>query len=187
MDASIAQQHNISPVTRVEWNSMSDGPTTREIPLAHGKLNGCFGCGDDNRAGLHLKFLVDEEGRVLCRLRLAAQFQGPPGHAHGGIIATLLDEAMSKANRHRNIVAMTRHMSIDYLRPVPLESDLLLEGWSEKDAASNSGRKHRCSAELRSASGAVLASATGIFIEVAAEALRRHNADAIAREGRRPG
>jgi acyl-CoA thioesterase FadM len=66
---------------------------------------------------------------------------------------------------------MTRHMSIDYLRPVPLENDLVLEGWSESDV--ESGRKHRCSAELRDASGTVLASATGIFVEVTGELLRR--------------
>ena len=149
---------------------------SKELPLAHGTLNGCFGCGEDNHAGLHLKFFVDEEQRVLCRFRLAPQFQGPPGHAHGGIIATLLDEAMSKANRHRNVVAMTRHISIDYLRPVPLEADLLLEGWSESDTGSASGRKHRCSAEIRDASGTVLASGTGIFVEVPPELLRRHNA-----------
>jgi len=161
---------------------MNKAVTSREIPLAHGTQNACFGCGDDNDAGLHLKFFVDDEDRVLCRVRLEKQFQGPPGHAHGGIIATLLDEAMSKANRRRNIVAMTRHMSIDYLRPVPLEKTLVLEGWSEKDAASASGRKHQCSAELRDASGTVLASATGIFVEVTAEALLRHQ----AKESTRP-
>jgi acyl-coenzyme A thioesterase PaaI-like protein len=151
---------------------MTKNAATPEKPLAHGTLNGCFGCGDDNPAGLHLQFFVDEEQRVLSRVRLAIRFQGPPGHAHGGIIATLLDEAMSKANRHRNITAMTRHMSIDYLRPVPLESDLVLEGWSESDL--DSGRKHRCSAELRNTDGTVLATATGIFIQVTAEVLRRH-------------
>ena len=161
---------------------MNKAVTSREIPLAHGTQNACFGCGDDNDAGLHLKFFVDDEDRVLCRVRLEKQFQGPPGHAHGGIIATLLDEAMSKANRRRNIVAMTRHMSIDYLRPVPLEKTLVLEGWSEKDAASASGRKHQCSAELRDASGTVLASATGIFVEVTAEALLRYQ----AKESTRP-
>jgi acyl-coenzyme A thioesterase PaaI-like protein len=142
--------------------------------MAHGTLNGCFGCGDDNHAGLHLQFFIDDEQRVLCRVHLARQFQGPPGHAHGGIIATLLDEAMSKANRHRNITAMTRHMSIDYLRPVPLETPLILEGWSKVDTESESGRKHRCSAELRSPDGTVFAAATGIFIQVTAEALRRY-------------
>jgi uncharacterized protein (TIGR00369 family) len=156
---------------------MSERATTGETPMAHGTLNGCFGCGDDNHAGLHLQFFVDDEQRVLCRVHLARQFQGPPGHAHGGIIATLLDEAMSKANRHRNLTAMTRHMSIDYLRPVPLESPLLLEGWSK----SESGRKHRCSAELRSPDGTVLAAATGIFIEVTPDLLRRHKAHATGR------
>jgi hypothetical protein len=48
----------------------------------------------------------------------------------------------------------------------------VLEGWSEDDAGSASGRKHRCSAEIRDASGTVLASATGIFIEVTPERLR---------------
>jgi uncharacterized protein (TIGR00369 family) len=165
---------------------MNKAATSREIPLAHGTQNACFGCGDDNAAGLHLKFFVDEEQRVLCRVRLEKQFQGPPGHAHGGIIATLLDEAMSKANRRRNIVAMTRHMSIDYLRPVPLESDLVIEGWSEKDAASASGRKHQCSAELRDASGAALATATGIFIEVTADALLRRSATSRRKESQLP-
>ena len=152
------------------------------VPLQHGTLNHCFGCGQENRTGLRLKFFVDDEHRIVCHVRVPRRFEGPPGHVHGGVIATLLDEAMSKANRRRNIVAMTRHMSIDYLRPVPLESDLVLEGWSEKDAASASGRKHQCSAELRDASGTVLASATGIFVEITAETLLRYK----AKESTRP-
>lgn len=148
---------------------MDEATTGRQTPLAHGVQNDCFGCGEENAAGLRLRFFVNEEERVLCHAHLPARFQGPPGHAHGGVIATLLDEAMSKANRRRGIIAMTRHMAIDYRRPVPLESDLVLEGWSESDT----GRKHRCSAEVRGADGTILASATGIFVEVTAELLRR--------------
>jgi acyl-coenzyme A thioesterase PaaI-like protein len=118
---------------------------------------------------------------VVCRTSIPDTFEGPRGFLHGGIIATLLDEAMSKANRHRNIVAMTRHMSIDYRRPVPLKINLILEGWSAKDIQSTSGHKHHCSAEIRDASGTVLASATGIFIEVTAEALLRRKAGEEAR------
>ncbi len=147
-------------------------PRTKQsslTPIAHGSQNGCFGCGAGNRSGLRLKFYVDAEGRVLCRFRLSARFMGPPGYAHGGIIATLLDEAMSKANRHRGIYAMTRHMEIDYQRPVPLHTPLILEGWSESDA--EGGRKHRCRAELRDATGRVLAHSQGLFIEVKTERL----------------
>ena len=148
---------------------MTDQTIADGIPLAHGTQNHCFGCGDANAQGLQLKFYVDAEGRVLCRFQLAMHFQGPPGYAHGGIIATLLDEAMSKATRGRGITAMTRQMSIEYLRPVPLGRKLVLEGHSALDA----GRKQRCSAELRDAEGTVLAKATGLFIEVNPELLQK--------------
>lgn len=142
--------------------------------LSGSPRNRCFGCGDANQCGLQLHFYIDGESRVLCRFTLDDRFQGPPQHAHGGVIATVLDEAMSKANRRRGIVAMTRHMSVDYRKPVPLAAELVVEGWSESDASSDSSRKHRCSAELRDASGTVLAQATGLFIEVPPEVLKRY-------------
>ena len=86
---------------------------SRLTPLAHGALHHCFGCGEQNRTGLRLRFLVDDSGAIVCHMRLAERFAGPPGHAHGGIIATLLDEAMSKANRARGVVAVTRQMEVD--------------------------------------------------------------------------
>lgn len=136
-------------------------------PLAHGTQNGCFGCGDANEAGLGLKFYADEGGLVVCRLTLERRFEGPPGYAHGGIIATLLDEAMSKANRRRGVYAMTRQMEIEYLRPAPLSVELLLEGRS----AADEGRKHRCTAELRDTAGHLLATGRGLFVEVKREKL----------------
>lgn len=131
-------------------------------PLAHGALNRCFGCGQMNKAGLRLRFFVDEGQRIVCSLRLARRFEGPPGCAHGGIIATLLDEAMSKSNRQFGIVAMTRQMEVEYLKPVPLGTKLLLTG-RHADA---SGRKHFCEAELANESGVVLALAKAVFIAV---------------------
>ena len=169
----------------------ADGPQAQ--PVGHGTQNGCFGCGDANAAGLQLRFYAgalpsstatehaetaasDDSMDVHCRLTLDRRFQGPPGYAHGGIIATLLDEAMSKANRRRGISAMTRHMSVEYLRPVPLDTDLLLEGSGRPEG----GRKHRCAASLHDAHGRVLATATGLFVEVRPERLLHPNPDAAA-------
>jgi uncharacterized protein (TIGR00369 family) len=146
---------------------MNQQESAEPVPLGHGTQNGCFGCGDANATGLQLRFFLDAAGGVICRLQLAKRFQGPPGYAHGGVIATLLDEAMSKANRRRNIYAMTRHMSVEYLRPVPLETELVLEGHAQTEA----GRKHRCTAALRDSEGRVLATASGLFIEVRPERL----------------
>jgi acyl-coenzyme A thioesterase PaaI-like protein len=77
---------------------------------------------------LRVKFFVDQEHTIVSRVRLARRFEGPPGHAHGGIIATLLDEAMSKANRQFGVLAMTRHVEVEYLTPVPLGARLLVTG-----------------------------------------------------------
>jgi len=141
-------------------------------PLAHGALNRCFGCGQANRTGLRLKFFVDEEQTIFCPLRLARRFEGPPGYAHGGVIATLLDEAMSKANRQFGVLAMTRQMEVEYLKPVPLGVGLLLTGRHVEA----SGRKHRCEAEIANENGVVLARAKGLFIEVDPNRLREASA-----------
>ena len=131
-------------------------------PLAHGALNHCFGCGLENPSGLRLRFFVNEQGVIVCHTRLARRFSGPPGHAHGGIIATLLDEAMSKANRARSVTAMTRQMEVEYLRPVPLGAPITLMARH----VSASGRRHHCEAQIADASGQVLATAKALFVAV---------------------
>jgi uncharacterized protein (TIGR00369 family) len=137
---------------------------TREkiTPLSHGAQNHCFGCGAANRTGLRLKFFTDDKGRILSRLKVPKRFEGPPGYMHGGAIATLMDEAMSKANRARGVTAMTRQMEVEYLRPVPLGVPLLLEGRLTKV----DGRKHFCEAEVTNEEGRVLAKAKGLFLAI---------------------
>ena len=87
--------------------------------LAHAAQNRCFGCGEANPQGLQLEFLLAQDGTVVCPATIPDIFEGHPGFLHGGIIATLLDETMSKAVRARGLTAMTRHMEVDYKRPVP--------------------------------------------------------------------
>lgn len=134
----------------------------RTVPLVHGAPNHCFGCGAANKTGLRLKFFTDETGRVLSKIKVPKRFEGPPGYMHGGAIATLMDEAMSKANRARGVTAMTRQMEVEYLRPVPLGVPLLLEG----RLTSVDGRKHFCEAEVTNAEGRVLAKAKGLFLAI---------------------
>lgn len=136
--------------------------------LAHGALNHCFGCGLGNRTGLRLHFFTDEDKNVVCHLKLAARFAGPPGHAHGGIIATLLDEAMSKSNRARGILAMTRHMEVEYPRPVPLGVRLTLSA----QHTGTTGRRNHTEAQLADAAGQVLATAKAVFVTVRPEMLQ---------------
>jgi len=125
--------------------------------------NHCFGCGPGNQAGLRLKFVLDKpRERFVCRFRLQRRFVGPPAHAHGGIIATILDEAMGKVSKLRNIIALTGQMEVKYLKPVPLFKPLIVEGWELRV----SGREHLHAAEIRNRDGEVLATSTATFIEI---------------------
>jgi len=140
-------------------------PTNENLkPLAHGAQNRCFGCGQANPAGLHLDFLLGEDGHVVCLANIADSFEGPPGYVHGGIIATLLDEAMSKAVRAHGLVAMTRHMEVDYQRPVKSAAPIRLEGLLTR----SEGRKHWVEAKILDEGGKMLATGKGLFIEVQA-------------------
>jgi uncharacterized protein (TIGR00369 family) len=131
-------------------------------PLAHAAQNRCFGCGQANPSGLHLEFLLAEDSSVVCLASVPDTFEGPPGYLHGGIIATLLDEAMSKAVRARGFTAMTRHMEVDYQRPVPSSTPIRLEGHVTR----NEGRKHWTEARILDAERTVLAIGKALFIEV---------------------
>ena len=137
-------------------------PSEKLTPLAHTAQNRCFGCGPANPAGLHLEFMLAEDGTVVCHASIPDTFEGPRGYVHGGIIATLLDETMSKAVRSHNIVGMTRHMEVDYRRPVPSCTPIRLEA----RVYHHEGRKHWAEASILDERGSVLAHGKGLFIEV---------------------
>jgi uncharacterized protein (TIGR00369 family) len=136
------------------------GHETRSVRL---QKNYCFACGKNNPDGMKLKFVYDEERDCfICRFRLGKRYTGPPGHCHGGIIATLLDEAMGKVNKLRHVVALTKQITVDYLRPVPLNKPLRLESREVKVQ----GREHINMAEIINQKGDVLARGQGLFISI---------------------
>jgi uncharacterized protein (TIGR00369 family) len=135
-------------------------------PLAHSAQNRCFGCGQANPIGLRLQFLQAPDGSVVCPATIGDSFEGPPGYLHGGIIATLLDESMSKAVRAKGLTAMTRHMEIDYRRPVPSGAPIRMLA----RVVRSEGRKHWAEASVLNNEGTALAQAKGLFVEVNARA-----------------
>jgi uncharacterized protein (TIGR00369 family) len=125
------------------------------------KKNLCFACGKDNPAGMHLKFSLDKERRhFVSQFRLSKRYTGPPGYCHGGIIATILDDAMSKLNKLRDLIAATSRMTVEYLRPVPLLKTLRVESRE----ISKRGRRLTRVAEILDEKGTVLARSRGVFV-----------------------
>ena len=125
--------------------------------------NNCFVCGPNNPDGMRLKFMLDEARQIfVCKFRLSKRYTGPPGHCHGGIIASILDDAMGKVNKLRHVVALTKEMTVEYLKPVPLHKPLRVEG-REVEVE---GRKHINSAEILNEKNEVLARSRGTFIAI---------------------
>ena len=125
--------------------------------------NFCFGCGKDNPEGMQLKFAIDDSNRqVRGSFRLPGRYEGPPSHAHGGIIAVLMDEAMGKLNRPENIVALTAEMTVEYLRPVPLRKKIVVEA----HPIHHNGRNYWRECSVRDEHGTLLARGRGRFVKV---------------------
>jgi uncharacterized protein (TIGR00369 family) len=131
-------------------------------PMAHIAKNRCFACGPANDNGLHLDFSLTPDGRAVCQTTIPECFEGPPGYLHGGILATLLDEAMSKSMRAQGLTSVTRRLEIDLLRPVQSSSPIRLEGRLVR----SEGRKNWLEARILNLKGHVLAEAKGLFIEI---------------------
>ena len=115
--------------------------------------------------GAQLKPRVSSQSgshRTYCGRK---RYTGPPGHCHGGIIATILDEAMGKVNKLRHVVALTSQITVNYLKPVPLNKPLRVESREVRVR----GRQHINMAEIFDQKGEVLARSRGTFIAVDAE------------------
>lgn len=133
------------------------------IRLEPNPTNTCFGCGGDNAGGMKLTFEQNNANRkIVGRFVLGERYQGGAGFAHGGIIALLLDEAMGKVCRFREVRAVTAELSVEYLRPVAVDKEILVEG---REIEMN-GRNLFMSGEIRNQNGDVLARGKGRFVVI---------------------
>ena len=133
------------------------------IRLEPNPTNKCFGCGGDNSGGMKLTFEQDNANRkIVGRFVLGERYQGGAGFAHGGIIALLLDEAMGKVCRFREVRAVTAELSVEYLKPVAVDKTIVVEG---RETEMN-GRNLFMSGEIRNENGDVLARGKGRFVVI---------------------
>lgn len=104
---------------------MTPVPEHEDLSFPFGD-GGCFGCSKDNPDGLHLRFRrVGEE--IRAPYRIADRFHGAPGLAHGGILATILDEfSCAAAVFLKGTRVVTGELTVRYLAPCPVEQDLVV-------------------------------------------------------------
>lgn len=106
----------------------------KDAPIRH-----CYGCGSDNSQGLHIKsFLEGDEG--VSRWKGQEHHCSYPGYLNGGVSCTLIDchsawTVLALECRDRGVdmsqdadlpTGWTRAMSVEFLKAVPLDAELLL-------------------------------------------------------------
>jgi acyl-coenzyme A thioesterase PaaI-like protein len=119
----------------------------------------CFVCGPKNPVGLKLRF-VNEGGVTRTGYTALAEHEGYKQIAHGGILATILDEVMIKSALAENIFCLTAQMEIRFKRPVAVGTELFFEG----EIVQRRGRVTKTSGLARDADGNVYAEASGTYI-----------------------
>jgi acyl-coenzyme A thioesterase PaaI-like protein len=121
----------------------------------------CFGCGQANLFGLQLELSRSGEG-VEGRFFVKQDHQGPPGYAHGGVIATALDEAMALLLFDRGTFALTGRLEVDLTAPAPVGTFVRVSARLEEEGE----RMLRLAAKATREDGRMLAAAKGRFVRV---------------------
>ena len=125
----------------------------------------CFVCGEENIAGLQLRFYVDGE-LTKTVFHPKTHHCGYPNVLHGGVVAALLDETMAwAANRAIARMTLTGELTVRYMKPVPGDRDILV--WAEVLKANR--RLVQARAAIHDASGEEFARGEGRFLPLSAE------------------
>ena len=91
----------------------------------------CFGCGQDNDAGLQMRFEETAEGSV-CEFQVPELYQSWRGMIHGGLIALMLDEAVGWAGWHAGHPGLTGRLEIRFRQPLRLGERVRVVGRVER-------------------------------------------------------
>ena len=125
----------------------------------------CFACGPDNPRGLHLVFEGSESGEMSAEWIPEPEMEGYEGIVHGGLVSTVLDEAMAKVVDASGAKALTAELRVRFRQQVCSGSPLHVRGWIE----SRNKRVINTEAVLSSAGGVELAHAWAVFLQLKPE------------------
>ncbi|MEU3512174.1 PaaI family thioesterase [Streptomyces longwoodensis] len=150
-----------------------DAPAPGELLGAH--YEHCFGCGGGQPHGLHLEARAGEGVTIAAEFTVRPAHQGAPGLAHGGVLASALDETLGSLNWLLRTIAVTGRLETDFVRPVPVGTTLHLQA----EATAVAGRKIYATATGRigAPDGPVAVRADALFVEVKVDHFVQHGRD----------
>ena len=103
--------------------------TTSHTVSARNGHSRCVICGDLNPRSWQVVFEKTKDGAVNATFAAHPEFQGYDNQLHGGIMASLLDAAMTHCLFHNGIAAVTGDLRVRFLHPVACHSTILVRAW----------------------------------------------------------
>jgi acyl-coenzyme A thioesterase PaaI-like protein len=122
----------------------------------------CFACGEDNAKGLRIRYELQKDGEMAAVWMPGAEWEGFQGIVHGGIVSTVLDEAMSKAVAATGHEALTAELRVRFRRQVACGKPFRIRGWIRR----RNKRLFETEAVLAAADGTEHAHAWASFLEL---------------------
>jgi acyl-coenzyme A thioesterase PaaI-like protein len=102
-----------------------------QLPIggSDSRFHQCFGCGPGHPTGLRVRCFKTAEG-VISPIIVPAHYNGPPGAAHGGIVAAYLDEVLAATvvRATARTANVTGELTVRYVKPVPVETPIIGKG-----------------------------------------------------------
>lgn len=147
-----------------------DAPAPGERIASH--YPDCFGCGPDHPTGLHMQLTAGPDCSIVASFVVTEHHQGAPGLAHGGLLTAAFDEALGTVTWLLRVPAVTVHLEVDFRRPVPVGSTLVIDA----ECTAVAGRKiySQATGRLGDAAGPVAVEARSVFVSVPLEHFRTY-------------
>jgi uncharacterized protein (TIGR00369 family) len=126
----------------------------------------CFVCGEKNPIGLKLRLRTDaRRGESSAEMTFRDDFQGWTKVVHGGLLATVLDEAMIYAAGATGRLCVTGEITVRFVKPASTGTLYALKGRFLEDK----GRIILAESELLDATGEQVARASGKLFKIPGE------------------
>ncbi len=112
----------------------------------------CFVCDPANPQGLRIPFFVDDEARrITAQFTLGQDYSGAPRFVHGGLVLTVLDEAMAWASiALAGRFAVVQSTATTFDRPVRIDEPYRVQASiSDRSDTAVTARAHVADAEGR--------------------------------------
>ena len=133
----------------------------RADPLAALGSIRSFVSGDPSGDRLRVRYFErEQDGALVGKVWFGPGAEGPPGHAHGGSIAAVLDEAMGAAAWMLGHTVVIASLAVVFRRVLPLGTNATVEARITR----KKGKRIWISGHLLAADGTVFAEARGLFI-----------------------